>query len=63
MYNNDTVRGYSVEDLKLVRNILSILHDEIKEGYFDGWGLDANTVLIVENYIYNIQRGTYGGKE
>lgn len=60
---NKMIRGYSEEELKITRNNLSILYDEVKEGYFDGWGIDSHSILVTLSFITNLQNGIYGGKD
>lgn len=56
------IRGYSEQELEIVRNYLSILYDEVKEGYFDGWGIDTHSILVTLSIITNLKNGVYGGK-
>lgn len=56
------IRGYSEQELEIVRNNLSILYDEVKEGYFDGWGIDPRSILVTLSVINNLKDGIYGGK-
>lgn len=56
------IRGYSEHELEIVRNNLSILYDEVKEGIFDGWGIDARSILVTLSVVTNLKDGIYGGK-
>lgn len=56
------IRGYSDQELEIVRNNLSILFDEVKEGNFDGWGIDTHSILVTLSIITNLKNGVYGGK-
>lgn len=53
------MNGFEIEKLNVAIEVLQLLQDKIKDGNYDGWGLDLNSVCVTKGFLENIVNGVY----